>query len=249
MLTIEQEIWEDFQELSGYNIETERFSYSLAKAHFGIKYEDHIPSGYGGNQFIRNDLDKKIDNAIKNGNINWEELKELYPNWEPIIVNSSNTQYPKAKFRSKVDREEIETILIEKWQSTQEYINYLFPSQNDALSFVANKRWGNNIKCPKCGHTDKIYFLNVKYGHRYKCGKCRKQFTETIGTIFENTKLPMVKWYEGIYLMTSLKTRKISSPQFAKALGLTQKSSFLIQDKIRQNINTKLIQEIRFKFR
>lgn len=82
------------------------------------------------------------------------------------------------------------------------------------------------IVCKKCGSSEKIYKIND--GEKYKCAKCRKQFTVRVGTIFEDSPLPLQKWYMGLFLITAHK-KGISSWQLSCDLEITQKSARFMQ--------------------
>lgn len=75
------------------------------------------------------------------------------------------------------------------------------------------------------------YYLSTR--KIYKCSSCRKQFSITRGTIFENSKIPLQKWFLCIYMFTTYK-RSISSCQMAKVLGITQQSAWLMMHKLRE---------------
>lgn len=90
------------------------------------------------------------------------------------------------------------------------------------------------------GGSKKAYALTAKPESRrpvrpgvYKCGKCRKQFTVRIGTIFEESKIPLRKWLMAIHLMTSCK-KGISSHQIAREVGITQKSAWFLCHRVRE---------------
>jgi transposase-like protein len=90
-------------------------------------------------------------------------------------------------------------------------------------------RWNGQPVCPHCGHDVAYKFATGTY---YKCKACRKKFTVTIGTIFEDTKISLCKWFIAIYIFTSHK-KGISSCQLAKDLGITQKSAWHMLHRIR----------------
>jgi transposase-like protein len=105
-----------------------------------------------------------------------------------------------------------------------------FASEAKCAEFIAQQRWGNEIVCPKCGVVGiKAYKL---VSGRLKCAECRKPFTVRIGTIFEDSMIPLQKWLLAIYLCTSLK-KGISSIQLAKYLNVTQKTSWFMLQRIR----------------
>jgi len=106
-----------------------------------------------------------------------------------------------------------------------------FSDPSICLDYLTNLRWPNGVVCCEfCGH-DKVYKLNGVY-KVYKCAKCRKQFSATKGSIFENSPIPLQKWFTAIYLITSHK-KGISSVQLAKDIGLTQKSAWFLLHRIR----------------
>lgn len=114
-----------------------------------------------------------------------------------------------------------------------------FATEKDCITYLQNIRWGENIVCPRCG-CDTVY--QFKSGKLLKCRDCRKQFTARIGTIFEDSRLPLQKWFLAIYLLTSLK-KGISSMQLAKYLGITQKSSWFMLQRIRYAVDSKTFQK------
>ena len=67
----------------------------------------------------------------------------------------------------------------------------------------------------------------------YKCKACRKQFTVRVGTIFEDSHIPLAKWLMAIHLMTSSK-KGISSHQLARELGITLKSAWFLSHRVRE---------------
>lgn len=111
-----------------------------------------------------------------------------------------------------------------------------FGDEQACRDYLENARWGDEVTCPKCGVVGEAY----KYsdGRLFKCGACRKQFTVRVGTIFEDSKLPLQKWFLAIYLATSLK-KGISSIQLSKYLGITQKSAWFMLHRIRYAVETK----------
>jgi transposase-like protein len=115
----------------------------------------------------------------------------------------------------------------------------LFHNEDKARAFLESKRWPNGPVCPHCKCAE-VYPLTAKPGSKtpvrpgvYKCKACRQQFTVRIGTIFEESKIPLSKWLMAIHLMTSSK-KGISSHQMARELGVTQKSAWFLNHRIRE---------------
>ena len=113
-----------------------------------------------------------------------------------------------------------------------------FDKDKDCRAYLEKERWDGNPKCPHCGNEEKTYKLGD--GKTYKCGnkECYKKYTVTVGTIFENTNIPLSKWFMAIYICTAHK-KGISSIQLAKDLGITQKSSWFMIHRIREMMRDK----------
>lgn len=109
-----------------------------------------------------------------------------------------------------------------------------FSDKKTCTEYLAKMRWDGKPYCPHCGNNEKIYTMK----HNYKCSSCRKQFSVTKGTIFENSAIPLQKWFAGIWLITSHK-KGISSLQLHRDLGITQKSAWFMLQRIRFAIRTK----------
>ncbi len=115
----------------------------------------------------------------------------------------------------------------------------IFADEDKARAFLENMVWPNGPICPHCDCTE-VYKLTAKEASKspvrpgvYKCKKCRKQFTVRIGTIMEESLLPIRKWLMAIHLMTSSK-KGVSSHQIARELDITQKSAWFLNHRIRE---------------
>lgn len=115
----------------------------------------------------------------------------------------------------------------------------LFTDEDAARAFIETQRWPNGPVCPHCQSTA-AYKLTAKPGSKrpvrpgvYKCKACRKQFTVRIGTIFEDSKIPLCKWLAAMHLMTSSK-KGVSSHQLRRELGITVKSAWFLSHRIRE---------------
>ena len=109
-------------------------------------------------------------------------------------------------------------------------VTTFFADQAKATEYLISMRWPNGIKCAHCEH-DKVYELKQKV-KIFKCAKCRKQFSATKGTIFENSAISLQKWFMAMYLIASHK-KGISSCQLARDLSLTQKSAWFVLHRVR----------------
>jgi transposase-like protein len=113
-----------------------------------------------------------------------------------------------------------------------------FQDEAAAFAFVEAELWPEGPNCPHCGGVDRISAITpnkakkVRIGLKF-CGQCRKQFTVRVGTIFEDSHLPMTKWLQAIFLMCSSK-KGISSHQLMRTLECTYKTAWFLSHRIRE---------------
>jgi len=105
-----------------------------------------------------------------------------------------------------------------------------FPTEEACAEFIERERWDGETHCPRCG-VIKVYRVTGAMG--FKCSGCRKRFSVRTGTIMEASKLPLQTWLLAIYMMTTAR-KGISSIQFAKELGVTQKTAWFLEHRIRE---------------
>ena len=108
------------------------------------------------------------------------------------------------------------------------------PDEQTAIEHFTAIRWKQGAFCPHCGSA-KVYHFSDQRSH--KCGDCRKRFSIRVGTIFEDSKLPLRTWLLAIWLITSHK-KGIASTQLAKDLGITQKSAWFVLHRLRYAAQT-----------
>ena len=121
-----------------------------------------------------------------------------------------------------------------EFQSLIELVTAI-PDEQAAIDHFTAIRWKNGAFCPHCGST-KVYHFSDKKTH--KCGDCRQRFSIKVGTIFEDTKIPVRKWLMAIWLITSHK-KGIASTQLAKDIGVTQKTAWFMLHRLRAGAETK----------
>jgi transposase-like protein len=112
-----------------------------------------------------------------------------------------------------------------------------FHDEAAAFAWVEAELWPEGPTCPHCGALDRISAIKpnaakkVRIGLKF-CGHCRKQFTVRVGTIFEDSHLPMTKWLQAIHLMVSSK-KGVSSHQLMRTLETTYKTAWFLMHRIR----------------
>jgi len=111
----------------------------------------------------------------------------------------------------------------------------IFTDKDAAREYLERQRWADGVYCPHCGGVDKCKKLTGKF-HRpglYQCGDCRKQFTVTVGTVFERSKVPLNKWLLATFLMASSK-KGMSAHQLHRTIGVTYKTAWFMWHRIRE---------------
>lgn len=109
-----------------------------------------------------------------------------------------------------------------------------FKSEEAARQHLEAIRWPSGPVCPHCG-SQEHYRLEGK-AHRaglLKCKDCEKQYSVTVGTVFERSKIPLTKWLMAVYLMASSK-KGISSHQIHRTIGVTYKTAWFMTHRIRE---------------
>ena len=113
-----------------------------------------------------------------------------------------------------------------------------FHDETAAYEKLESILWVDGPVCPHCGGVEKAYKIKanpekrVRYG-LWKCGHCRKQFTVTIGTVFEASKVPLHKWLQAVFLVASSK-KGISANQLHRTLEVTLKTAWFMGHRIRE---------------
>ena len=114
-------------------------------------------------------------------------------------------------------------------------------TEDEARELFESIRWPNGTTCPHCG-SQNAHKLTPKGDTKtkvragvYFCGDCRKQFTATIGTIFEGSRIKIADWLMAYYLICSSK-KGISAHQLHRTLGVTYKTAWFMAHRIRLSI-------------
>lgn len=115
----------------------------------------------------------------------------------------------------------------------------IFIDADKAREHLEAQRWPDGPYCPHCGNSDQTKIAKVegkKQSHRaglYYCNECKGQFTVTVGTVFERSKIPLNKWLLATFLLTSSK-KGMSAHQLHRMLGVTYKTAWFMAHRIRE---------------
>lgn len=110
-----------------------------------------------------------------------------------------------------------------------------FRDPDAAREHLESIRWPKGPVCVHCGALDRITKLQGK-SHRaglYECGHCRDQFTVTVGTVFERSKISLDKWLFAAALMAASK-KGVSSKQIERMVGVTYKTAWFMTHRLRE---------------
>lgn len=110
-----------------------------------------------------------------------------------------------------------------------------FQDESEARKHLESLRWPKGAVCPHCGGLERNSALFGE-SHRdglYFCGDCRSQFTVTVGTVFERSKVPLTKWLMAAHLIAASK-KGISSKQLERMLGVTYKTAWFMSHRLRE---------------
>lgn len=110
-----------------------------------------------------------------------------------------------------------------------------FQNNKAARKHLEAIRWPDGPICPHCGGIERNSKLEGK-SHReglYFCGDCRNQFTVTVKTVFERSKIPLHKWVLATHLLCASK-KGMSSKQIERMLGVTYKTAWFMTHRIRE---------------
>src|SRR5690242_13319582 len=112
-----------------------------------------------------------------------------------------------------------------------------FAKPENCITFIVERRWPNGVECPACGSKE-VRFLTTRNLWECKSKHARKQFSAKVGTLFEDSALPLDKWLIAIWMITNCKNG-VSSYEIARTLGVTQKSAWFMLHRIRLAMQAK----------
>ncbi len=110
-----------------------------------------------------------------------------------------------------------------------------FGSEEVCRDYLEKLRWADGKpNCPRC---DSESVSEISTRNQFDCNACRCRFSVTAGTIFDNTKLPLWKWFAAVYLMLESK-KAMSANQISRTLSITYKTAWHLCHRIREALET-----------
>lgn len=124
----------------------------------------------------------------------------------------------------------------------QEAAKY-FADPANCRAYLVARRWPNGVACPRCGSQNVLYL--EKY-HRWHCRERHgaPQFTLKTGTIMEDSPIGLDKWMLAMWQIVNCKDRRISSYEVHRAIGVTQKTAWSLEHRIRLALRLGALEKI-----
>lgn len=112
-----------------------------------------------------------------------------------------------------------------------------FQNADEARKYLEKINWPDGPVCPHCGSVDNANRIKGKSARPglWHCAECRKQFTVTVGTLFERSKVPLHKWLLAVHLICASK-KGMSAHQLHRMLGVTYKTAWFMAHRIRESM-------------
>jgi transposase-like protein len=120
-----------------------------------------------------------------------------------------------------------------------------FHDEAAAWELMESLRWPNGPECPHCGEIDRATYLTPRNGHRttstgavsyrriWKCQACKRKFSVLVGSIFEDSKVPLSKWLAAFYMLTANKNG-VAAYEIHRTLGVTNRTAGFMMHRIRE---------------
>jgi transposase-like protein len=109
-----------------------------------------------------------------------------------------------------------------------------FSDSDNCLAFMVQLRWPEGVSCPRCEAKEPSFLTTRRL---WKCRSCKKQFSAKVGTIFEDSPIPLDKWLPALWLVVNCKNG-ISSYEMGRALKVSQRCAWFMNHRIRLAVQT-----------
>jgi transposase-like protein len=106
-----------------------------------------------------------------------------------------------------------------------------YGSEDKCRKYLEALRWPNGPRCRRCGS---VNTLPIPQRGQYRCRDCEYHFSVTAGTIFQDSHLPLTKWFLTTYMMIDSKKKSISANQIKRTIGVSYKTAWYLCHRIRE---------------
>lgn len=120
-------------------------------------------------------------------------------------------------------------VQFQKGMSLPDFMS-LYGSEEQCRAFVFQSRWPKGFRCPECGHDQ---YCEIRSRNCFQCYRCHHQTSLLSGSIYEQTKLPLTKWFLASYLLTQNKNG-ISALNLSRQLGVSYNTAWSLKHKLMQ---------------
>jgi transposase-like protein len=108
-----------------------------------------------------------------------------------------------------------------------------FHDEKAAFGWLESVLWPHGPVCPRCGGLDRVTRVTGGRVGLWRCGPCKRQFTVTVGTVFERSHVKLNLWLQAAHLICSSK-KGMSSLQISRILGVTYKTAWFMTHRLRE---------------
>jgi transposase-like protein len=130
-------------------------------------------------------------------------------------------------------------------KTLQQAIQY-FSDPDRCLQFMVSISWPDGVKCPTCGSKE-VYFLESRRVWKCKAKHAKQQFSAKVGTVFEDSPIGLDKWFAAVWMVANCKNG-VSSYEIHRALGVTQKTAWFMDHRIRLAMQSGTFERIAGEF-
>jgi transposase-like protein len=121
--------------------------------------------------------------------------------------------------------------MVKLQQMTVLQLEASFPDDNACKAYLASRRWHHKVRCPRCGN-ERVYCLPEFNWQCQICNPNGYRFSVLVGTIFENTKIPLKDWFRTIHMMLTSK-QSVAATEVQRTIGLrSYRSAWLLRRRI-----------------
>jgi len=115
-----------------------------------------------------------------------------------------------------------------------------YSTDDKCREILTKLRWPEGVRCPRCNE-DRVFWIEDR--NQFECSSCSYQFSVTTGTVFNDTHLPLQKWFAATYLLCESK-KGMSACQVQRTLGMSYKTAWYLCHRIRAamgEVNKKML--------
>lgn len=116
-----------------------------------------------------------------------------------------------------------------------------FPDDQACWNHLREARWGTGFECPRCRETERWSFIKTR--KLFQCNACKYQASVTSGTILQDTKLPLHKWFLAAFFILTTK-KGLSTHELARKVGVHQETAWFLHNKLVSVVQTRVGREL-----